>query len=356
MTKRSSMSLRHALGMTALIASLSGAMPDTAHAIPSVSTAPATDVYAILAQNPGLQASLPFYNAPQVTGQFTSLTVIGDSYGDQGNALRDNPVSSQVGADGRYGNALNIIDALQYHYALPTSSITNYAFGGATTGTLNNNPPALMLPGFSQELDALVASGRRFSSSDLITFTTAGVGGGNDTPLGISVAQGTANIVGYVNTLIGLGARNIVLNAPTTAALQAALTPFASQGVNIYLFDQGALVSSILANPTAYGFSASATSLDYCSRLGGPNVCNEGGINKARLQTTSEILAEDQYLFFFAHPTTALAAQIAAGDAALIASGATLPEPGTIGLLASALVAAVGSISLRRKMVAPSRA
>ena len=104
-------------------------LPQSAWAAPSVATSPAQDVYALLAANPGLAASIPFYSQAQVAGKYSSLTIIGDSYGDQGNALAYNPVSTQVGADGRYGNALNIVDALQYHYALPTSAVTNYAFG-----------------------------------------------------------------------------------------------------------------------------------------------------------------------------------------------------------------------------------
>jgi phospholipase/lecithinase/hemolysin len=325
-----------------------------------VPAVPSPDVYTVLAQNPGLAASLPIYSQPQVTGRWSSLTVIGDSYADWGNALQFNPVSTQVGANGRYGNALNIIDALQYHYALPTSSVANYAFGGATTGSVNNNPPALQLPGFAQQVQALVDSGRRFGPSDLITFTTAGVGGGNDTPLGISIAQGTANIVGYMNALVGLGGRNFLINGQATAgnpaldnavkaALLPALAPFASEGAHIYFFDEAALADSILANPTAYGFAPDATSVDYCTRFGGTHVCNEGGINKVRTQTTAEILAEDQYLYFYAHPTTSLAAWIAQGDASLLdASAQAVPEPGSLGILGFGLLAIVVSTVRRR--------
>ena len=42
---------------------------------------------------------------------------------DWGDALRFNPVSTQVGANGQCGNALSITDALQYRHALPTSSV-----------------------------------------------------------------------------------------------------------------------------------------------------------------------------------------------------------------------------------------
>ena len=333
-----------------VMASALGLAPGTVHAVPSVPATPSPDVYTVLTQNPELAASVPIYTQPQVPGRWSSLTVIGDSYGDWGNALQFNPVSSQVGANGRYGNALNIIDALQYHYALPTSAVTNYAFGGATTGSANNNPPALQLPGMAQEMQSLVASGRHFGPNDLITFTTAGVGGGNDTPLGISIAQGTANIAGYISTLVGLGARNILLdnqNQSATASLQAALAPFASQGVTITLFDGGSLVSSILANPTAFGFAADATSTDYCTQFGGTHVCNEGQVNKARTQTTAEILAEDKYLFFYAHPTTSLAGLIAQGEASLLDAQA-VPEPGSLGLLGLGLAAAMATVARRR--------
>ena len=181
---RSKQILKKAVGSVLLACAVASA-PGALHAQsgpPSVPAVPSPDVYGVLAQHPGLAASLPIYSHPQVTGKYSSLTVIGDSYGDWGNALQFNPVSTQVGANGRYGNALSITDALQYHYGLPTSSVANYAFGGATTGSINNNPPALQLPGFAQQVQALVDSGRRFGPTDLISFTTAGVGGGNDTP------------------------------------------------------------------------------------------------------------------------------------------------------------------------------
>ncbi len=343
------------LGRTAAAALLASAIsvaPGTVYAVPSVPATPSSDVYTLLAQNPGLAASIPLYTAPQEAGRYTSLTVIGDSYGDWGNALQYNPNSTQVGADGRYGNALNIIDALQYHYALPTSAVTNYAFGGATTGSVNNNPPALQLPGFAQEMQSLVSSGRQFGPSDLITFTTAGVAGGNDVPEGISVAQGTANVVSYINTLVGLGARNFLLDSqagPGTAALETALLPFANAGVNIDLFDGATLVNDVLASPTSYGFAANATSTDYCTQFGGPNVCNGGGHNNASSQTTAQILAQDQYLFFYAHPTTSLAALIAQDEASLLDGGPNVvPEPSSVGVLGFGLLAAVMTAVRRR--------
>lgn len=341
---RSKRASRRAVG-SVLVACALGAAPGPLRAQsgpPSVPAVPAPDVYTVLAQNPGLAASLPVYSEPQVTGKYSSLTVIGDSYGDWGNALRFNPVSTQVGANGRYGNALNITDALQYHYALPTGAVANYAFGGASTGSANNNPPELQLPGFAQQVRALVDSGRRFGSGDLITLTTAGVGGGNDTPLGISVAQGTANVVGYMDTLVGLGGSEFLLNVPDAsveASLQTALAPFVDQGVAIKYFNFGELVGGILANPTAYGFAPDATAVDYCTRLGGIHECNEGGINKVRTQTTAEIFDQNRYLYFYAHPTTSLAAWIAQGDVRLLdAPARAVPEPGSLGILGLGLV------------------
>ena len=59
------------------------------------------------------------------------------------------------------------------------------------------------------------------------------------------------------------------------------------------IFLRRTVATAAFAVLTAYGFAATATSLDYCSRLGGPNVCNEGGINKVRVQTTAEILVDN---------------------------------------------------------------
>ena len=353
------MSLCNRTSAVAAVAALLGGLAGGAQAVPAVANPPAQDVTAILAANPGLAASIPIYTAPQEAGKFTSLTVIGDSYADWNNALQYNPVSSQVSATGRYGNALNIIDALQYHYALPTSTVSNYALGGATTGSINNNPPSLNLPGYAQQVQAIVASGRTFTATDLVTITTAGVGGANDIATGITAAQGVANIASYVGTLFGLGARTFLINGEATpgnpalaaaskAALTAALVPYSYLGASIYYFDEAALADAILANPTAYGFAADATATDYCTRFGGTHVCNAGGVNKAQLQTTAQILVQDQYLYFYTHPTSSYAALLAQGDAALL-DGApnVVPEPSSVALLGFGLLGL--SVFLRRR-------
>ena len=127
------------------------------------------------------------------------------------------------------------------------------------------------------------------------------------------------------------------------------MAPFASEGVSITLFDGATLVDNILASPTTYGFAADATAVDYCTQLGGTHVCNEGGINKVRTQTVAEIAAEDQYLYFYAYPTTALAGLIAQGEANLLdASAQAVPEPSSLAMLGCGLLAVVATAVRRR--------
>ena len=301
-----------------------------------VAAVPNPDIYTLLGRLPAV-AALPAYQS-RTTGQYTHLTVIGDSYADWGNAyngVTNYNHSSLVGADGRYGNGANIIDAMQYRLGLATSAVTNYAWGGATTGSVNNNNPALMLPGMAQEMQVLQASGQHFGISDLIEFTTASPGGGNDamSSVGgvgaISVAQGVINLTGYVQTFMNLGARNFVFTDTSgLTQLETGLVPFANAGARIFMFDQGTLVNNIKANPGLYGFTMTT---EYCSQYGGPGNCNGGAANSTALQTNAQILAEDQSTTIYQHPTAAFAGLMAQYQTNLVNAPSSIAAQSEIG-------------------------
>ncbi len=331
-----------------VIACAMGFLPEVAHAqtgpLP-VAAVPNPDIYTLLGRLPALGA-LPAYQS-QVTGQYTHLTVIGDSYADWGNAyngVTNFNHSSLVGADGRYGNGANIIDAMQYRLGLATSAVTNYAWGGATTGSVNNNNPAFLLPGEAQEMQVLQTSGQRFGISDLIEFTTASPGGGNDamSSVGgvgaISVAQGVVNMTGYVQTFVNFGARNFVFTSTgNLVPLETALVPFANAGARIFMFDQGTLTNNVHANPGLYGFTLTS---EYCSQYGGPGNCNGGAANSTALQTNAQILAEDQSTTIYQHPTAAFAGLMAQYQTNLVNGPSSIAAQSELGQMNAAAFSA----------------
>lgn len=312
-----------------------GISPGTSHAqtvLTPLAIVPPQDVYSILSQYSAL-SSLPLYSSSQVTGQYTHLTVIGDSWADWGNGLAHNH-SSLVSATGRYGNEINIIDGVQYHYGLSTSSVTNYAWGGATSGSVNNNNQSLDLPGWTQELEAVVASGQRFGWSDLIDITTTAVGGSNDLGIAnyglsaITTAQGVANLQNAVQTFVNLGAHNFVLTGTAQlSAIEAGLASFANSGVRIFLFDEATLASNVAANPGLYGFTHAG---EYCTNYGG-----SGGAcatpNSGTTPTNAQLLAEDQWTSIYQHPTSAFAALIAQYETNQVDAPATIAAQSQLG-------------------------
>ena len=98
---------------------------------------------------------------------FTSIRAFGDSYADTGNALAI--AAQQFGVNsanykffvgryptGRLSGGTNYVDTVSSLLSLP---VTNYAIGGATTGT--TNVTVASFPGFSQEIAGFAASNTR---------------------------------------------------------------------------------------------------------------------------------------------------------------------------------------------------
>jgi outer membrane autotransporter protein len=234
---------------------------------------------------------------------FTTVQAFGDSYADNGNIFRLVGVPFPVEyPTGRFSGGTNFIDTTAELLGVPQF---NYALGGAQTGTTNVGPG---LPGFFQEWAGFVASGRRFSSSDLIEISI----GGNDardyyqnggtlagvpTAAATSAAQATAGI----NALVGAGARNIVFtigdvstlpeaNGVPSAAIgsafsqtynalmQQSLAGVARSGVRVEWVDIALIGNRITANPAAYGLASAGACPLAC--IGNPTL-------------------QSQYLFYF---------------------------------------------------------
>ena len=179
---------------------------------------------------------------------------------------------------GRFSGGTNFVDTTSTLLGIPQA---NFAIGGATTGTTNVVGPGI--PGFTQEWQGFLASGKKFAPSDLVEMSI----GGNDarayyqlggTLAGVPAAATiSANqALAGINALVGAGARNLVFTTGDVgqlpeatgnpaaaigtayslnynAQMQAALAAIARSGVRVELVDISLIGSEIKANPAKYG-------------------------------------------------------------------------------------------------------
>lgn len=236
----------------------------------------------ILAALPDIALVLP----PQVLGTYTSMTTFGESFVDTGNEarIRGYPGTLHPGQTfGRNSNGFNAQDAVEYHYGIAPTATYNYAVGGARTDGGNTNGPTF--PGYPDEIQAFLNSGRRLGPTDLTLIEI----GGNDAlallfgpPVSITAATALgvtsgSNIAASVATLVGAGARNIAFmtpgsfdpsllppgqSAPLSAfgaaqfnTIEAGFAPFAQTGTRIFLLNTAILDGRVRANPGMYGFT-----------------------------------------------------------------------------------------------------
>src|ERR1700712_3639905 len=95
---------------------------------------------------------------------FTTIQAFGDSYADTGNLFKilgvPNPPQYPTG---RFSGGTNFVDTTSALLGIPQN---NFAIGGAKTDTTNTVAPGV--PGFTQEWQGFLASGKKISSSDLV--------------------------------------------------------------------------------------------------------------------------------------------------------------------------------------------
>src|SRR5258708_22965317 len=145
---------------------------------------------------------------------FTTIQAFGDSYADMGNVLRTAGVQTPPQyPTGRFSGGTNFIDTTSALLGIPQA---NFAIGGATSGTTNVASP--FLPGFTQEWQGFIASGKSFAPSDLLEMSI----GGNDarayrlaggTLAGVPAAATVSfnQTMAGINALVGVGAKNILV-------------------------------------------------------------------------------------------------------------------------------------------------
>ncbi|MBN9561266.1 MAG: SGNH/GDSL hydrolase family protein [Alphaproteobacteria bacterium] len=313
--------------------------------------------------------------APAAASPFNAIYAFGDSLSDIGNvsiASGGAVPKSPPYAPGRFSNGPIWIDDVAARVGVPLTPAlaggTDFAFGGATTGTTAVHTAGLGdLPYQMAAFQTLVPTP---AQNALYTLWI----GANDLRDAFSsanpvaavqqvVPQAVQNASQAVLTLAGLGAKHLlVLNLPNLAETPAiallgnpqlsALATAASglydsllaaslqqiaqtTGLQIDLLDMYALLNRAVQNPSAYGFADVTTPCWTGSTAGGPGT----------LCSTDKSL-QDLHLFWDSlHPTEAGHALIARAALALI------PEPGSVLLLVGGLL---GLAVLRRRSRAAS--
>src|ERR1700693_5277722 len=158
-------------------------------------------------------ALLPLAGEARAQVVFTGVQALGDSYADNGNLFRilgvPNPPQYPTG---RFSGGTNFVDTTSALLGIPPS---NFAIGGATTGTTNVVGPGI--PGFTQEWQGLVASGKKFAPSDLLEISIGGndarayyQGGGTLAGVPAAATVSATQALAGINALVGAGARNLV--------------------------------------------------------------------------------------------------------------------------------------------------
>jgi phospholipase/lecithinase/hemolysin len=291
--------------------------------------------------------------------QFSAEYVFGDSLSDVGNVYLATggiePASPYV--DGQFSNGPVWAQDLAGRLGLPAlipslAGGTDYAFGGATTGSASTNNP--VVPNLEQQVDTFLAVPHSAPSDALYTFSIGAndlfaildgqTGGLNPLQAAGAAAQVVAS---EAAALAAAGATKLVLfDVPDLgvtpeitalgpdASVQASalsaffdqqvlldLAPVEAAGLTVYDLNTYALIDAAVQNPGAFGFS----------NVTAP--CWTGGFNGgAGSLCSTDPAVQDTYLFWDdVHPTAA--GQLLVADAALSAMGLPVPEPSTWAML-----------------------
>ncbi|MDZ4872598.1 MAG: Phosphatidylcholine-sterol acyltransferase [Chroococcidiopsis cubana SAG 39.79] len=282
----------------------------------------------------------------QAKTPFSQIVVFGDSLSDTGNTFQATATGippSPPYSEGRFSNGSIWIDYLVDNLGLSRDRLTNYAFGGATTGKNNttaplppNTPP---LPGLQQQLENFKARHPKADRRALYVIWVGAndyLGGGVTDPF-----VPVNNITSAVSTLAERGARHIlVVNLPDLGRIPAtrnnqeiantlnALTQFHNTGLaatlqvldkrtntNIVSVDVNSLFRRAIANPSEFGLT---------------------NVTDTCLTRTSVCSNPNEYLFWDnLHPTTgvhALVGELALSSLKSASTAKSSSESSTAGL------------------------
>ena len=260
---------------------------------------------------------------------FTDIYVFGDSLSDTGNLSAVTGGSIPPSPPYSPGRASN--DRLWIEYLAEDlgATTTNYAFGGATTGSENTFVPGLI--GLEQQIINFQAT-NSFANPEALYVVWAG---SNDY-LGAGVTNPSvpvSNLTNSITTLAESGAENfLVLNLPDLGQLPATTSTVLSSplneltaahnssldtalnnlslsyGIDIYNVDVNSLFAEAIASPASFGFS---------------------NVTDACLTTTSICSNPNQYLFWDDLHPTAAGHELLSDLALERLDSQPIPEPGS---------------------------
>jgi thermolabile hemolysin len=303
----------------------------------------------------GLILASSLFPVRAIAATFSQIVVYGDSLSDLGRAAAatsslppEFKFPAYPNGNGRFSNGSIWVEYLAAKLGVANNPNTNFAIGGATTGTVN----------LGQALSPSFIGIQTQVANNLISDPAALYviwGGANDylsaTPSNPAVSIG--NLAGEVNTLIGRNAKNIlVVNLPNLGEIPATintgisvpldlLTQAHNTGlaasinalsqsnptVKLNLLDVNSLFSQVVANPSSFGFN-NVTDPCYADST---NICS----------------TPNTYLFWDdRHPTTVVQ-QLIGNLAFQTVAPTAVPEPMTT---VGSLVAIGSAIALKRKL------
>ncbi len=302
----------------------------------------------------GLILGSSLFPIKAIAATFSQIIVYGDSLSDLGrvSVATGGAAPPYTQGNGKFSNGNIWIEYLADSLGIATTPNTNFAVGGATTGTANTIQPLISitipaLVGVQQEIIA-----NPISDPDALYVVWAGANDYLGSTIPTNPAVSIANLSSEITTLISRGAKNILvpnladlgklpatLNTTNSASLDtltlvhntglaASINSLsqANPGVNLNLLDVNSLFNQVVNNPSSFGFD---------------NVTNQC------ITASSVCGTPDTYLFWdYMHPTTAGHKLI--GELAFnTVSPTAAPEPTT---MLGSIVAFGSVVALKRKM------
>jgi phospholipase/lecithinase/hemolysin len=302
-------------------------------------------------------------------GPYSSLTVFGDSLSDVGNIKLASPssVPNPPYPLGRFSDGLNWIDVLAAGLGLPSASVaslaggTNYAFGGARTGTASNPPGVLA------QVAGLWAPTHSTGADPTGLYVVVGGGndmrdarsaaGGNDITREAAAQAAAFNIFQAVYALASAGAKHVLIstlpdlgNSPEAVNLnKVAESRDATQRYNAAVAGLEGTLEALFAGLDVMVLDMAAVGDEIID-----DALNNGGATYGITNLTvgcffvGNCSSGDSLFSDSLHPSAAAYAVIGAAALALV-----VPLPATVSLLGAGLLAM--GFTRRRRAALPVR-